>query len=229
MSATAAGETSSRRSFYLRKLHSLTGVVPIGGFLLMHLFENSKAAQGREAFNDVVTEIDSLPFVLALEMAGIWIPIAFHAIFGFVIIIEGKSNALSHPYARNWLYSLQRWSGVLAFAFIVFHFVNFRAMPREEFLPAHGNDPYQIVQDQLLRAAWVLPFYLLGLAACVFHFANGLWGFLVSWGFVIGPRAQRLAGLACGAAGLGTMALGIKALVAFLPPEHVLRRALGSG
>jgi len=215
MSETAAAPPR-RGAFYLRKLHSLSGVIPIGGFLVMHLYENHSAVHGAKAFDDTVSKINAMPFVLALEVFGIWLPILFHAIFGMVLVFEGKPNAISYPYARNWLYVLQRVTGVVAFAFIVFHFVNFRWVPREQFLPEHGNSPYVIVQDQLASAAWVLPFYVLGLASTVFHFANGLWGFLCSWGIVIGPRAQRVAGVACAGIGAGVFALGMQALFAFV-------------
>ena len=34
--------------------------------------------------------------------------------------------------------------------------------------------------------------YMIGVVASVFHFANGMWAFLVSWGITVGPRAQRI-------------------------------------
>ena len=215
MSESAAPEPS-RRSFYLRKLHSLSGIVPVGAFMCFHLYENHSAVHGPEAFDAVVTKINDMPFVLGLEILGIWIPIAFHAGLGMVIIFEGKSNVSHYPWGRNWLYWLQRATGIIALLFIVFHFVNFRAMAREEFLPEHGNSPFRIVQDQLAASWWVLPFYVLGLAASIFHFANGLTGFLFSWGFTVGPRSKRFAGWAAAGVGVAVFALGMQALFAFV-------------
>jgi succinate dehydrogenase / fumarate reductase cytochrome b subunit len=34
--------------------------------------------------------------------------------------------------------------------------------------------------------------YVIGIIAAVFHFSNGMWSFLVSWGITVGPRAQRI-------------------------------------
>ena len=33
-------------------------------------------------------------------------------------------------------------------------------------------------------------FYLVGIISAIFHFANGLWSFLVSWGITVSPRSQ---------------------------------------
>ncbi len=211
MSTAAAAAVPNRRAFWLRRLHSLSGVVPVGVFMCFHLFENSSAAHGAAAFGETVRRINDMPFVLAMEIGGIWIPILFHSILGFVIIMEGKPNPLAYPYGRNWLYVLQRATGVAAFAYIVFHFVNFRAR-KSEFEAA----PYDVVSATLAEP-WVLWFYVVGIACCVFHLANGLVGFLFSWGFTVGPRAKTLAGWACLGFGLALFGLAMKALFAFVP------------
>ncbi len=211
----AAAATPTRGAFYLRKLHSLSGVVPVGVFMCVHLFENSSAATGTsaaehaKAFNETVERINSMPFVPALELFGIWIPLVFHAVFGMLIVFEGKPNAAAYPHARNWLYVLQRVTGVIALAFIVYHFMNFRWRKAE-----FEKDPYGDVQA-VLANPWVFGFYLLGVAACVFHFANGVAGFLFSWGFTVGERSKRLAGFACAGLGFAVFALGMRALFAF--------------
>ena len=38
---------SDRTYFTLKRLHSLTGVVPVGLFLLEHLYTNARSLQGR--------------------------------------------------------------------------------------------------------------------------------------------------------------------------------------
>jgi succinate dehydrogenase / fumarate reductase cytochrome b subunit len=207
--AAAAAHGNDRRAFWLRKAHSLSGLIPVGAFMCFHLFENTSAAHGPKAFDDMVGKINAMPFVFAMEIFGIWIPILFHALFGFVIIMEGKSNALAYPYARNWLYWAQRITGIIAFVFIVFHFVQFRAR-KAEFMVAPFTDVQQGLSNPL-----VFWFYAFGIAACVFHLANGLAGFLFSWGLTVGPRAKRLAGFACTGLGLAVFALGMKALWAF--------------
>ncbi len=208
--STAADAAACKKGYWLRKLHSLSGIVPVGLFMCFHLFENSSAANGPEAFDETVKKINSMPFVLGLEVGVIWIPILFHTILGFAIIFEGRPNVGSYGYGRNWLYLLQRITGILAFVFIAFHFANFR-MRKSEFELAPFDDVAHV-----LSTPWVFWLYLVGLAACIFHFANGIAGFLFSWGFIVGPRAKRLAGYACTGVGAGVFALSMRALFAFV-------------
>ena len=63
--------------------------------------------------------------------------------------------------------------------------------------------------------------YLAGLAACVFHFANGVWGFLCSWGITVTLRSQRLAALFAGALGLAVFVLGVNTTLYFATGARV--------
>ena len=68
--------------------------------------------------------------------------------------------------------------------------------------------------------------YMIGITATVWHFANGIWLFLVDWGIAIGERAQRLAGYACIGFGIVLLAVGINAAIAFIRPGGLLRGIL---
>lgn len=211
MSGTpAVGSPPDRSAFWLRKAHSLSGLIPVGAFMCVHLFENHSAVHGPRAFAETVEKIDRTPFLLAIEVLGVWLPILFHGILGMVIVFEGKPNLSSYPWGRNWLYVAQRVTGVVAFAFIVFHFANFR-WRREEFM----QSPYGDVAETLANP-WVLGFYVLGITSCVFHLANGIPGILFSWGVTVGPRAKRLAAMASAGFGVALLALGMRALFAFV-------------
>src|ERR1051326_5020777 len=65
-------------SFLLRRLHSLSGIVPIGAFLLEHFISNAFATNGPWAYRDQVKFLTGLPFVLVLEIVGIYIPLLYH-------------------------------------------------------------------------------------------------------------------------------------------------------
>ena len=108
-------------SFLLRRLHSLTGIVPIGAFLLEHFISNSEAAKGALAYNDQVKFLTGLPFVQVLEWVFIFIPILYHALYGFYIWYRGESNVGEYPWTGNWLYTSQRWTGLIAFLYILYH------------------------------------------------------------------------------------------------------------
>src|SRR5262249_6567922 len=110
-----------RRAFLLRKLHSLSGVVPVGAFLLFHLWTNAKATQGQEPFHAAVRDISHTPFVAAVAFGFILLPLAFHTLYGVWIALNGKPNVGRYAYSRNWMYTLQRVSGLIAAVFIVLH------------------------------------------------------------------------------------------------------------
>jgi succinate dehydrogenase / fumarate reductase cytochrome b subunit len=63
---------------------------------------------------------------------------------------------------------------------------------------------------------------LIGIPATFWHFANGIWLFLVDWGITIGERAQRLTGYACIGFGVLLWLVGINAAVAFIRPGGLL-------
>jgi len=53
-----------KNHFFIRKMHSLFGVIPIGLFLLEHLYTNSFATQGAASYNAKIEFLKSLSYVL---------------------------------------------------------------------------------------------------------------------------------------------------------------------
>ncbi len=209
------------RTFILRKLHQLTGIMPLGLFLLTHFFTNSKALQGYAAFNTAVQDIQHIPYLPLIELFGIGLPLVYHSVYGLFITFEAKPNPFVYAYERNWFYVLQRVTGVILFFFILFHLLHFRfgilsVMGLDSRAVAtHAGDAFNIVSGDFSKN-WVFVAYILGIASTVFHLANGLWLFLVDWGIVIGEKAQRAVGYACVAFGAGLLAVGINAAAAFV-------------
>jgi succinate dehydrogenase cytochrome b subunit len=207
------------RTFVLRKLHQLSGIVPLGVFLLEHFYTNSKALTGPTDFNNAVRDLQSIPYIIFVEIGGIFIPLIYHAVYGLVITIEARPNNLAYPYPRNWFYLIQRITGVILFFFITFHVLNFRfgLIPglNTRSVATHSDLAFSIVQAEFLNPA-IFVIYLIGITATVWHLANGIWLFMVDWGITIGERAQRLTGYACIAFGLLLLLVGINAAVAFI-------------
>jgi succinate dehydrogenase / fumarate reductase cytochrome b subunit len=207
------------RTFVLRKLHQLSGIFPLGIFLLEHFYTNSKALTGAADFNNAVKDLQSIPYIIFVEITGIFIPLIYHAVYGLVITAEARPNNLAYPYSRNWYYLIQRITGVILFLFITFHVLNFRfgLVPglNMESVATHSNKAFEIVAREF-RMIPIFIIYLIGITATVWHFANGLWLFLVDWGITIGERAQRLTGYACIAFGAVLLLVGINAAVAFI-------------
>jgi succinate dehydrogenase / fumarate reductase cytochrome b subunit len=212
-------------TFVFRKLHQLTGIVPLGFFLLEHFYTNSKAMTGAGDFNNAVKDLQSIPYVIFVEIVGIFIPLIYHAVYGLFITWEARPNNLTYPYPRNWFYTIQRVTGMILFFFIAFHVLNFRfgLIPglNELSVAEHPAQGFDIVSREFANPI-IFAVYLVGITATVWHLANGLWLFAVDWGIVIGERAQRLTGYACIAVGLLLLAVGINAEVAFVRPGGLL-------
>src|SRR5262249_5105627 len=176
-------------SFFWRRLHSLTGIIPIGAFLIEHiLISNATAINGPSAYARQVRFLASLPMVIALEALGIWIPILFHALYGFYIWYRGEANVLRYPWEGNWMYTLQRWTGLIAFAYIGWHVWHLRFAGVD--LHQYPGASFGKVQMELANP-WYGAFYILGLIAASWHFSYGLWLFCAKWGITVGEQARQ--------------------------------------
>jgi succinate dehydrogenase / fumarate reductase cytochrome b subunit len=176
-------------SFVLRRLHSLSGIVPVGAFLFEHiLVSNSTAISGPKAYENQVSFLAHLPLVFFLELFGIWLPIAFHALYGFYIWYRGDGNVVSYPWSGNWMYTAQRWTGGMAFAYILWHTYTMRFSG----IDLHDNPwaSFGKVQHEVFQAPLFL-FYVVGLISASWHFAYGVWLFSAKWGIVSGDKAQK--------------------------------------
>lgn len=176
-------------SFWLRRLHSLSGIVPVGAFLFEHiLISNSTAISGPEAYARQVSFLGNLPLVFFLELFFIWLPIAFHGLYGFYIWFNGDSNAIEYPWTGNWMYTLQRWTGGVAFIYIVWHTWTMRFT---------GTDLHENPAASFGKVAaevhnpWLLAFYGVGLIAASWHFAYGIWLFCAKWGITPGEKGRQ--------------------------------------
>ncbi len=181
-----AGQGSS---FILRRLHSLTGIIPVGAFLFEHiLISNSTAITGPDAYARQVSFLANLPLVFFLELFGIWVPIAYHALYGFYIWYRGDGNAGEYPWSGNWMYTAQRWTGGIAFIYIAWHTYTMRFTGTD----LHDNPAASFGKVAAeVHNPWLLVFYAIGLIAASWHFAYGIWLFCAKWGIVSGDKAQK--------------------------------------
>lgn len=184
----------SKNSYYYRKLHSLLGIVPVGAFLLMHLISNYAATAGHSAFLEKVRWINSLPLIFFLELLFIWVPLTYHAVYGLYVAYTARNNVGNYGYFRNQLFLWQRITGVITFIFVAWHIFETRVQV------ALGNvthDELGMRMNEIFANPIALTLYIISVVAVSFHFANGTWGFLVSWGIVVGPRAQKVTTWIC--------------------------------
>jgi succinate dehydrogenase / fumarate reductase cytochrome b subunit len=168
-------------------MHSLTGVFPVGLFLLWHLFANSYALHGPAAFNGIAGSLASLPYVQLIELFGIGLPILFHMTVGLILITTGQVNLGRFRYPANWAYVLQRLTGLVLAAYVIYHTWTTRLSPE---VLSGDQDLFQLMVVRLANP-WLFAFYALGVVCAAWHFANGLFGFSIHWGLATGRRSQR--------------------------------------
>jgi len=210
-------------SFLLRRLHSLTGIIPVGAFLLEHFISNAFATKGPAAYTKQVELLTSFPFVVGLELFGIWLPILFHAGYGFYIWYRGESNVSEYPWTGNWMYTAQRWTGAVAFIYIVYHTWNLRFTGVH--LLSHPAASFGKVQQEL-QSPWMVVFYAIGIVAACWHFAYGVWLFAAKWGITVGENARRRFGYLCFVLGVLLIVVGLASLYSFL---YYPRQDMGVG
>ena len=244
-----------RNYFLLRRLHSLSGIVPIGAFLFPHLLTNSsivwgswlnKAQHGHagiESFQHEVNYIHNLPFLILIEWGVLFLPILFHAALGVWFALSGRMNALRYQYGGNRRYTLQRLTGYLGVFFIFMHITSLRfgvAVPMFTFgglMPAFvGNAAASSTAEHFQNGIWgwfATVFYLVCVLSLVFHFANGLWTAALTWGLTISESAQKRWGYVCTVIGLALGVAAILAVIGFttldIEQAQQIERALATG
>lgn len=230
----------NRHYFLFRRLHSLAGIIPIGAFLFFHLTTNASIIWGRAAeahgqsgvgagvatFQHEVNFIHSLPALLLTEIFVLWIPIAFHAIFGIYYAMTGHPNVKRYAYQDNWRYTLQRLTGYLGLLFILYHVATLRwdwtfLIPggtewSDEFAASTLAAVLQGSHEGFTTAGVIVSlFYMLGVTALVYHFANGLWTAAITWGLTVSAPAQKRWGWVCAVVGVLLMGAAWSAVIGF--------------
>ncbi len=164
----------SYRTFFFRKLHSLTGLFPAGLFLFFHF-----TGIGLNIFK-------ANPGTVLLLF---WLPFLYHILYGLRIIAHGNIGetetyerlslfywfrvGAQYRYYRNYLYLLQRISAYCILAFVILHLLSL----------------YRY--SHWLSARWYQTVFAAGIISAAFHCSNGLFGFLSNWGVMTGEQAHK--------------------------------------
>jgi len=212
-----------RYHFALRRLHSLTGIVPIGAFLFEHMLTNfGVVVGGADQYIHDVGLLQSIPWLRVVEWTFIFLPLAFHAIYGLFITFTGQINIGRYAYGGNIRYLLQRVTALLTLIFVVVHLGRFRfnyLLPgghEFETLAAYTTTTAKLVSP------WIVAFYFVGIVSAVYHFSNGIWTALITWGVTLGPKSQVRAGWLCAVVGVAMGVMGLLSLFWFHGQLHPL-------
>jgi succinate dehydrogenase / fumarate reductase, cytochrome b subunit len=193
--------------YLLRKLHSFTGILPVGAFLAEHFWSNSAVLVSPQKYDSVSQDLQTIPFRPLVEWGAIFLPLLFHSLYGIYIWIRGKSNVSSYPWVGNWLFTTQRYTGLIAFVYIGWHLYTQRWM-------THGKSTYVEV-EHFFHNPWFLAFTVIGILASSFHLGIGIWNFLCKWGLAATVNAQQLAGRLGVAVALIFSLVGVLILISF--------------
>ena len=236
-SAQPASSFIERHYHLLRRLHSLTGVFPIGVFLFPHLTTNSsivwgealnarkyaeygEGSAGIATFQHEVDFIHDLPALIFIEIFVLWLPIAYHAILGVYFARSGRSNLERYGYQANRRYSLQRITGYVGVVFIFLHVSSLRwGWTYGGLMPGFDADHASSTTAAHLQGGF-FPYanailYAVCVLALVFHFANGLWTAGITWGLTISKQAQQRWGYVCAGIGIALAGAGMTAVLGF--------------
>jgi len=199
--------------FYLRRLHSLTGIFPIGVFLLEHFFGNAFATRGPEAYNRYVEFLLGMPYLPVLEIGLVFGPLLFHGIYGLFITAGGDAfhpaQGLGARY-HNVAYLLQRITGIILLVYISYHVWNTRV--QAVFFGQHVDYAYMA---RYLAPAYEKAVYIVGILCACYHFAHGLFNFTYKWGLTVSAKAQQAMTYASLVVFAAMSAVGIHILFSF--------------
>ncbi len=145
------------KAFIWRRLHSLMGLWFVL-FLIEHLLTNSQAAlwlgdNGR-GFVNMVNGLHNLPYLQAIEITLLGVPILIHIVLGVKYLFTSKSNVIkgdgSTPYipkARNYAYTLQRITSWILLFGILLHVYKFRFLEYPESVEVGASTFYLVKVD----------------------------------------------------------------------------------
>lgn len=173
----------------LKRIHSITGIVFIGGFVITH-FINNTIAYNPKKLNELSKSIHKNPLFPIVEILGIYIPLTTHIIIGLILLQKGKFNPQLKT-ETNYRYFLQRLSAYIILKTLLFHLITIRF---NEYLPDSFRKLFNIPDKRDLTYQKVHVWfngplspigyitYLLFVSSISYHLSNGIWTAAITWG-----------------------------------------------
>lgn len=165
--------------------------------MVVQLWAHAKSLDGPDAHRAAIAA--TLPSSWAIRTL-ILAPLVFHVVYGVVLTLRPRYNVGRYPLSRNWTYTMQRASGVIALGFICMVLFLFRQDGGSpELLPGRMIATLSRTHAGLPLIAFV---HLIGVGACAFHFATGLFTIGIRYGLLSTRARQARAGVLFAALGL---------------------------
>jgi succinate dehydrogenase/fumarate reductase cytochrome b subunit len=191
-------------TLWLDRAFELSSVVPLGAFVVLHVSRYANVLFGAATVGP--RSAPSAP-VLVTEALLVWLPLAFHALYGPAV--WRRRQAEQAPVPTSGLVVLHRFATLPLALFLIDHFVRFRVpILRGEAYPA---DSVQRLAAELSTTRggvpWVAALGLAGVLAAAFHLGFGLYQVFIRRRMDSFPVrvACALVGIAVGATGVLTL------------------------
>ena len=172
-----------------KRIHSLTGIIFIGGFVIFHYINNS-LAKNPKILNKFTKKMHEFPLLPIIEIFGIYLPLILHIIIGLILLRTSKIN-YNLKYETNYSFIVQRTTAYVILFTLLFHLITIRF---NEYLPdfikkALSIPPKRDYTFQKVNIWFKSPLKPIGLLiyklftlSVAYHLSNGLWTSAITWG-----------------------------------------------
>ncbi len=176
-------------SFVLRRLHSLSGIVPVGAFLFEHvLISNSTAISGPDAYAKQVAFSAVFRWYFFLSCSGSGYP--SHSTPCMVSTSGTAAKGIRSNIPGPETGCTRCSAGPAASLSSTSSGIHTRCASPALTCTTYPNASFGKVQAELMNPA-LLAFYVIGLIAACWHFAYGVWLFAAKWGITSGEKARQ--------------------------------------
>jgi succinate dehydrogenase / fumarate reductase cytochrome b subunit len=187
-------------------VHSFLGVVPLGAFLLLHVYDQWPAMRHRELWVDRARHAISHPWAIALVL----VPLGLHAVLGCAGLLRARTDVGQALYGPAALRVIQGVTGALVLGFVLYHVGQLWSVGDDG--PQHSPRAAYALMWQALGRPFDLAIYLVGITATCFHFAHGLSRAAVTFGLARGARPLLLSRVGAGLIGFALWGLLLQLL-----------------
>jgi len=178
-------EAPSPQQYVRSRLGSVLAVIPLGVWVVAHIWNNLAAFQGEAAWQAAVTEYRH-PVAQLVTFIIVMLPLLLHIVWGLSRMRMSKPNNGKYGYFGNLNYLLQRISALGVLGFVGAHI--WLAMLHPRITTGHA-EAFRDIAHEMHHHMPTLVVYLLGTLGVSYHLANGLFGVAMGWGLVTSRRA----------------------------------------
>jgi succinate dehydrogenase / fumarate reductase cytochrome b subunit len=195
----------------LARIHSMTGLVPLTGFVVIHVWQTAAASRGRHAFDAAQIGGEGTALSVILEALFVILPLLAHAAIG-VALWRRDTSGEPGPYASVGLRRVQRVTGAITLVFLVAHLAQTYLL---ELGGANAAVIYDVLRSELGRPFYAI-LYVIGLTAVSFHLAFGVAAAATRLGIARTKEAGRLARVLGGVLGVAIWLVSVNTLSHFV-------------